>query len=228
LKQPHHAQPTAAEHEPAAGGHGAAAVSVGLSELHVDPLMFHDDVRPSAASVTSGVAPTTLVLTHAFGYAARRLSNVHALSETTCAFISGNVLQVLDTVTGQQTYRRSVLGGGLGAIAVHPSFSHVAVAENGSAPAIFVFALPEWRVYRVLTQGATRGYASVAFNASGTKLASVATGPDYTLVVWDWRNETPILQTKVCGVGVCVYMCFCVFVFFVFCFFGNCFIGSRK
>lgn len=40
------------------------------------------------------------------------------------------------------------------------------------------------------------------FTASGSKLASVATNPDYMLTVWDWEQEAIALHTKAFGQDV--------------------------
>ena len=48
----------------------------------------------------------------------------------------------------------------------------------------------------ILSDGTDLGYAYVDFNSSGTLLASVGGNPDYTLTIWNWKLEQPILRTK--------------------------------
>ena len=55
---------------------------------------------------------------------------------------------------------------------------------------------------KVLSDGAERGYSSLAFNLSGDKLASVSTSPDFLLTIWDWENEAINLHCKAFGQDV--------------------------
>lgn len=48
----------------------------------------------------------------------------------------------------------------------------------------------------ILSDGTELGYAYVDFNYNGTLLASVGSNPDYTLTIWNWKEEQPILRTK--------------------------------
>ncbi len=109
----------------------------------------------------------------------------------------GNILQFTDLRTGAHTYRRSSGGYGIGAIAVHPSYTLYAVGELGPNPVINIFTFPEHNLVKVLKKGALGGYASLCFSSSGDKLASVATQPDYMLTVWDWRRQLIELRAKV-------------------------------
>lgn len=54
----------------------------------------------------------------------------------------------------------------------------------------------EPKVYRILRGGAERGYNSVDFSFKSNYLASVASAPDYSLSVWDWKNEKIVLKVK--------------------------------
>lgn len=44
--------------------------------------------------------------------------------------------------------------------------------------------------------GTEREYSFVEFNHNGSILASVGSAPDYTLTLWDWRQEEVILSCK--------------------------------
>ncbi len=63
-------------------------------------------------------------------------------------------------------YVRTLSGGGVGSLATHPAFTHLAVAENGTNPDIVVYSLPDLRIARLLRKGALNGYAHISFNAS--------------------------------------------------------------
>lgn len=47
-----------------------------------------------------------------------------------------------------------------------------------------------------LSDGTELAYAYMDFNYDGTLLASVGSSPDYTLTIWNWKEEQPILRTK--------------------------------
>ncbi|KAF6117973.1 cilia and flagella associated protein 44 [Phyllostomus discolor] len=79
---------------------------------------------------------------------------------------------------------------------VHPDKTYFTVAEKGISPDIIIYGYPSLRPYRILRDGTDLGYAYVDFNSSGTLLASVGGNPDYTLTIWNWKEEQPILRTK--------------------------------
>ena len=112
-------------------------------------------------------------------------------------FVAGNYVVVLNLKTREQKYLRSTASSGaIGSIALHPTKKWLAVAEKGRAPNINVFEVSTWRLYRVLRGGTEMAYAHVAFSPNGKLLASVGGDPDYTLVVWNWREELIILRSK--------------------------------
>ena len=124
----------------------------------------------------------------------------------TLILLTGNVVQMTDANSGAQTYLRSSSGGGLGHIAVHPSQSYFAVAEKGTMPNILIFEYPSLRLHRILRGGTLEAYSHVAFNPKGNLLASVGSGPDYQLTVWDWKQESIILRTKVRASHIRLYL----------------------
>nr|XP_051674406.1 cilia- and flagella-associated protein 44 [Oryctolagus cuniculus] len=81
-------------------------------------------------------------------------------------------------------------------VVVHPYKTHFTVAEKGSYPKIIIYEYPSLKPYRILRDGTEKGYAYVDFNYRGTLLASVGSNPDYTLTIWNWKEEQPILRTK--------------------------------
>lgn len=44
--------------------------------------------------------------------------------------------------------------------------------------------------------GTEMAYSHISFSKTGSKLASVGYGPDYTLAVWDWITQKVVLKTK--------------------------------
>ncbi|XP_046281212.1 cilia- and flagella-associated protein 44 isoform X1 [Marmota monax] len=143
-----------------------------------------------------------LVLVHSFGYDCRKRANLQLLDSNTMMYIAGNQLILLNFKTKEQIYLRSSSGQGIGVIGVHPHKTYFTVAEKGSFPKIIIYEYPSLRPYRILQDGTEKAYAYVDFNYNGTLLASVGSSPDYTLTIWDWKEEQPILRKKAFSLDV--------------------------
>lgn len=78
-------------------------------------------------------------------------------------FIAGNVVELVNLETKEQKYLRSTSGGGIGALAVHPSKKYIAVAEKGTAPNINIFEFPSLRLFRILRGGTEKAYSFLDF-----------------------------------------------------------------
>ncbi|XP_047247740.1 cilia- and flagella-associated protein 44-like isoform X2 [Girardinichthys multiradiatus] len=162
-------------------------------ELHSRPTITPDSEIPE----------NLLHFSHSFGYDSRRRSNLKLLDETTLMFIAGNLLVLLDVSTKQQRYLRSCSGGGIGALAVHPTREFFTVAEKGNHPIIVVYEYPSLRPCRVLRGGTKCKFSCVDFNLDGSLLASVGGAPDYRLTLWNWRQEEVMQSCK--GISQEVY-----------------------
>ena len=55
---------------------------------------------------------------HSFGYECQKRSNLVVLSKDTVSYAAGNLVILLDLTTQEQTFFRSLGGGGIGALAV--------------------------------------------------------------------------------------------------------------
>ncbi|XP_034514454.1 cilia- and flagella-associated protein 44 isoform X2 [Ailuropoda melanoleuca] len=144
----------------------------------------------------SNIPLDLLTLVHSFGYDCRKRANLQLLDCNTATYIAGNQLILLNLKTKEQMYLRSISGRGIGVIGVHPDKTYFTVAEKGVFPKIIIYEYPSLRPYRILHDGTELGYAYVDFNYNGTLLASVGSNPDYTLTIWNWKEEQPILRTK--------------------------------
>ncbi|XP_031219824.1 cilia- and flagella-associated protein 44 isoform X1 [Mastomys coucha] len=136
------------------------------------------------------------ILNHSFGYDCRKRANLQLLDSNTLLYIAGNQMVLLDFKSKIQIYLQSSSGQGIGAIGVHPNKTYFAVAEKGSFPKIIIYEYPSLKPYRILQEGTEKAYAYVDFNNEGNLLASVGCHPDYTITIWDWKEEQPILRTK--------------------------------
>ncbi|XP_060551905.1 LOW QUALITY PROTEIN: cilia- and flagella-associated protein 44-like [Ruditapes philippinarum] len=151
--------------------------------------------RPTITA-ESGLPEDLLTLQHSFGYDCTKRGNLHLLNEKTVVFAAGNLVQIVDLLTKEQTFIRSTSGGGIGAITVHPSKNFFAVAEKGQGPNINIFEWPSLKLYRVLRGGTERSYSFIDFNPDGTLLATQGGDPDFMLTVWDWKQEKTVLRSK--------------------------------
>jgi WD40 repeat protein len=106
-------------------------------------------------------------------------------------------LELVNINSLEQRYIRSSSGMGLGHVTCHPSRKYFAVAEKGISPNILVFEYPSMKLFRLLRKGTQLAYSCIDFNPKGNMLASVGSNPDYQLTVWDWKQESIILRTKV-------------------------------
>ena len=132
---------------------------------------------------------------------ASKRNNILLAKQNTLVTSAGNSIIFYDIVTGAKTYVLGRDGGGIGAIAVHPTESFIAVAEQCKlrAPNVYVYKLlqtSELEVEHVLKAGTEHSYSAVAFNKDGNLLATVGSAPDYMLTLWDWEKESVILRHK--------------------------------
>ncbi|XP_077628012.1 cilia- and flagella-associated protein 44 [Crocuta crocuta] len=144
----------------------------------------------------SNIPLDLLTLVHSFGYDCGKRANLKLLDSSTMMYIAGCQLILLNLKTKEQIYLRSSSGRGIGVIGVHPDKTYFTVAEKGVFPKIIIYEYPSLRPYRILQDGTELAYAYMDFNYDGTLLASVGSSPDYTLTIWNWKEEQPILRTK--------------------------------
>ncbi|KAI9094908.1 WD40-repeat-containing domain protein [Phlyctochytrium arcticum] len=159
---------------------------------------FYDKATFKASGVSAKQIPfDSLHLFYCFGFESTRRNNLHYVNEHIIATIVGNVLVFLNLRTMDQDYLAGLRDGAIGSIAVHPSRKYIAVAEVfDDEPNIYMFEYPSLQLYRVLRQGAEKGFSNVCFNTEGDKLASVGMDPDYMLTIWDWKQEKIVLRSK--------------------------------
>ncbi|XP_029941450.1 cilia- and flagella-associated protein 44 [Salarias fasciatus] len=185
------------EYDPAGSVSQPEGEEEAKKQLSADTYYKYEELH-SRPIITAGsdIPENLLHLSHSFGYDSQRRSNLKLLDDRTLLFIAGNLLVLLDVPSGEQRYRRSCSGGGIGAITAHPSRGYFVVAEKGNHPNIIIYEYPTLRPYRVLRGGTERQYSFVDFNRDGTLLASVGAAPDYMLTLWDWMQEEVMLSCK--------------------------------
>ncbi|KAL5033039.1 hypothetical protein BDV3_000061 [Batrachochytrium dendrobatidis] len=143
------------------------------------------------------ISSKSISLFHSFGFSSHKRNNIHFLDENTILSFIGNVLIFMNLRTGEQKHMMGLREGSIGAVAIHPMQTYFAVAEIfDSQPHIYVFEYPSLKLYRVLRNGAEKGYSDLCFNTNGDKISSVAIDPDYMLTIWDWKQEKVMLRSK--------------------------------
>ena len=94
-------------------------------------------------------------------------------------------------------YFRATGGGSVSCLAVHPNKGHFAWGERGKGPDINVLGYPSLRLSKVLRKGTSREYVCLRFDPyTGDLLASLGGDPDFSLTIWDWNKEAPLLRCK--------------------------------
>jgi WD40 repeat protein len=158
---------------------------------------FYDYEKLRSKPESVDVSMDILKLHHSFGFECQKRSNLIALDKDVIAFAAGNFVNIINLETGEHTYLRSLSGGGIGAIAVHPSSEYFAVGEKGTHPHIAIYTYPDLKLHRLLREGTEEMYSHMAFSPKdGALLASVGGNPDYMLTVWDWKKESIVLRSK--------------------------------
>jgi WD40 repeat protein len=160
----------------------------------------------SVADFQAALAPNqldacALQLTSASHLVSSKRNNLAYLDSSTVLTSAGNTAILYRPSDGSMTFLPGLDGGGVGAIAVHPTEPYFVVAEQCKthAPNAYVYRhLVDRRteLFRVLRAGTEHGYACAAFSRDGATLALVGSAPDYMLTLWDWRSEEVILRSK--------------------------------
>lgn len=75
-------------------------------------------------------------------------------------------------------------------------YNYLTIAENGHFPPIIIYKYPEMKVISYLRNGTQKRYLCLAYNPDGELLAAQGGEPDYTLTIWNWKENKIILRTK--------------------------------
>lgn len=121
---------------------------------------------------------------------------MNVLDRDTIIFSSGITYTIYNYFTKESSVYYSKDGGGIGSIAVHPSYKYYAIAEKGSWPCIYIYEYPSNKLYRILRKGTEKSYSNICFSMNGNYIGSVGSSPDYLLCVWDWLQEVIVLKAK--------------------------------
>ncbi|GLC74134.1 Cilia- and flagella-associated protein 44 [Pleodorina starrii] len=133
------------------------------------------------------------------GLDTHRHNNALLIDDDTLVTCIGSHVVFVSLSSDRRRYLRGLDGGGVGAVAVHPSRTLLAVGEkarSGAGPCVYIYTYPELKCIKVLRAGTERAYMALAFDLKGDTLASVGSFPDFLLTLWDWRAESIVLRAK--------------------------------
>ena len=156
-------------------------------------------VIPERPSTPEDQLPGKAVqLEHVLGLDAHGRDNMHLLGENTVLTSAGNSVLFIEIDSGNQQRMLGRDGGGIGALAVHPSGQFFAVGEMcpTGPPNIYIYTFPERKMVQVLPAGTERAYSCMSFSPDGKTLAAVGSSPDYMLTLWNWEAAGIVLRSK--------------------------------
>ena len=133
---------------------------------------------------------------HSFGFESVKRNNLAYLADNVIIFTVGNMTQILNLETQEQTYLPGIDGRGVGMVMVHPTREYFAVGEKGTNPNVYMYEYPSLRLVRVMTGGTEEVYSCGRFSPDGSKLATVGNYPDFMITIWDWDKESIVLRSK--------------------------------
>ncbi|CAD2219395.1 hypothetical protein AGDE_15188 [Angomonas deanei] len=132
-----------------------------------------------------------------YGIDALRFNNICWIQDDIFLLSAGKFVQFFNLSTGHVDWEMGPENGGVGFVAVHPSRKFYVVGERTpSNPKIRVYTYPEKTLSFELMDGAISGFSACAFDRQGSRMATVATEPDYTLSLWDWEKKVLLLRNK--------------------------------
>ncbi|GET87177.1 hypothetical protein, conserved [Leishmania tarentolae] len=142
------------------------------------------------------VPPSSKILSHC-GFDSRRFNAVAYLGDNTLLTSGGKFVLFVHVDSGAVESQDGPQDGAVGAVAAHPSGSSYVVGERCPVnPLLRAYSWPSRTPSKTFAGGAEVGYSTLAFNVDGSRLASVASAPDYTLAIWDWENTSLLLRSK--------------------------------
>ncbi|GMH39549.1 hypothetical protein BSKO_07447 [Bryopsis sp. KO-2023] len=155
-------------------------------------------VADSEQSPRVDCAQESVVLSSILSLDASKKNPIHSLEPHVIVTFAGSTVVILNTETLEQKYLWGQDGGGIGAVAVHPSREYFAVAEKCArrAPNVYIYNYPQLQLVSVLKDGTERAFSAAAFDKKGDMLATVGSYPDYMLTLWDWKKECVTLRAK--------------------------------
>ncbi|EAS07768.2 WD repeat protein (macronuclear) [Tetrahymena thermophila SB210] len=157
---------------------------------------FYEENHVETQIADSEISKNAAQFYECFGFDTAKKYNVSMLDNDNLIYSAGITYQIFNIVTREIRPYFSKDQGGIGSIAVNPNKTHFAVAEKGDHPNIYIYEYPSFKLYRILRKGTELSYSSVCFSNNGEIIAAVGSYPDYTISLWNWKQEVIILKAK--------------------------------
>lgn len=142
------------------------------------------------------------VITH-YGIDTSHFNSISWIADDTILLGSGKFALFINVLTGSIESQDGPKFGGVGITAVHPSRQFYVIGERAPKnPGACIYSWPDKQLVHRFEGGASIGYCACCFDAEGTRMATVGSFPDFTLVVWDWETRSMILRCKCFGSDV--------------------------
>ncbi|GFO10121.1 cilia- and flagella-associated protein 43-like isoform x2 [Plakobranchus ocellatus] len=87
-------------------------------------------------------------------------------------------------------------GSSVGPMAVHKINKHIAIAEYGEDPSIYVYAYPTYAEVSVLEGGAELAFRKIVFSESDY-LVSISDVPSFNLILWNYLEGTKLTSVAI-------------------------------
>ncbi|XP_049825621.1 cilia- and flagella-associated protein 44 isoform X2 [Aethina tumida] len=144
------------------------------------------------------IEPDILEFDFSYGYNCRKYCNLVIADVETAVWGSGNYVHFYNIESKEIWFKRSALGGGIGALKKNPNpeYPHLAIAESGNRPIIILYEWPEMNIFAVLRGGTERSYSNLDYSDNGMLLVSQGGEPDYNITVWNWPKRRILLRCK--------------------------------
>lgn len=106
---------------------------------------------------------------------ASKRNPIHFLSSDVVLLFCGSTLVLFNLNDLKQEYIWGRDGGGIGAVAMHPSRTLFCVAEKSclGSPNAYIYEYPALEIVKTLRNGTEHAYSAAAFNLDGGMLATV-------------------------------------------------------
>lgn len=137
----------------AADGEAPAEAGEGGEDGEDGEVNVVEEEEPSAKGPEVNQSPDAFPVQHVLTINCLKHNSMHYLADDCLLMLSGTTAILHHTTTLQQQYLPSLDGGGIGAVAVHPSRKYFALAEKTmarSGPNIYIYSYPELQVRHAL------------------------------------------------------------------------------
>mmetsp|Transcript_56075 Transcript_56075/g.128731 ORF Transcript_56075/g.128731 Transcript_56075/m.128731 type:complete len:1947 (-) Transcript_56075:224-6064(-) len=174
--------------------------------LLADSFYYEMDAPELQRELPAGQLPEALATQQRFaGFDFRKKYNIQVLDSRRIIYIVGHTVCIYNVETREQRLLHGREDGGVGFVSVDATGTWIAVAEMSTTrmPKVYIYEVATLRLYRMLRQGAQKGYACCEFSPHDEwQIATLGLAPGYLLTIWNWKQEGVLLKCKAFGQDV--------------------------